>query len=352
MPPGANCTRGHLSEKRHFSFGTVWSNIAVESKVQEEISLKERIVDVHSHVVPPEYVEALKRAGKLMEDGFPCPAWNVDAHRAYMEKAGIGHCVLSVSSPHQMVGSIKEGLELTQRLNDYMAELSCREPESFSFAACLPLPLVDEAAAEAARALDHLGACAVKMPSNACGLYPGDKRLAPLMDVLNEREAVVFLHPCKPPVVPEGCYTAGPLPLFEFLGDTTRAAINLLVSGVTKRWPAVKYVVPHTGSFLPPLVDRLTGMTQVMAAQGVGDPIDVRSELRHFYFDLAGNALPAALPALLSVTTPDHLLFGGDFPYTPAEMVQGHIRRFRESELTAPWLEDILAGNARCLLKL
>lgn len=312
----------------------------------------ERIVDVHSHIVPPEYVDALKRTGKLMEDGFPCPAWNVDAHRAYMEKAGIGHCVLSVSSPHQMVGSTKEGLELTQRLNDYMAELSCRDPETFSFAACLPLPLVDEAAAEAARALDQLGACAVKMPSNACGLYPGDERLAPLMDVLNEREAVVFLHPCKPPVVPKGCYTAGPLPLFEFLGDTTRAVINLLVSGVTKRWPAVKYVVPHTGSFLPPLVDRLTSMTQVMASKGIGEPIDVRAELEHVFFDLAGNALPAALPALLTVTTPDHLLFGGDFPYTPAEMVNGHIQKLCRSELTAPWIDDILAGNAKRLLKI
>lgn len=320
--------------------------------MQEGISLKERMIDVHSHIVPTEYVDALKRAGKLMEDGFPCPAWDLDSHYAYMEKAGIGHCVLSVSSPHQMVGSTEEGLELTQRLNDDMAELSYHDPESFSFAACLPLPLVDEAAAEAVRALDHLGACAVKMPSNAWGLYPGDERLVPLMDVLNERGAVVLLHPCKPPVVPEGCYTAGPLPLFEFLGDTTRAVINLLVSGATRRWPAVKYIVPHTGSFLPPLVDRLTGMTQVMASQGIGEPIDVRAELGHVYFDLAGNALPAALPALLTVTTPDHLLFGGDFPYTPAEMVQGHIRRFRESELSAPWLEDILAGNARRLLKL
>ena len=235
MPPGADYTRGHLSEMRHFYFESLWSNIAVESKLQEGISLIERIVDVHSHIVPPEYVDARKRADKLTEDGFPCPAWSLDAHRAYMEKAGIGHCVLSVSSPHQMVGLPTEGLELTRRLNDYMAEIFAGDPEAFSFAACLPLPLVDEAAAEAVRALDDLGACAVKMPSNACGLYPGDERLAPLMDVLNERKAVVFLHPCKPPVVPEGCYTSGPLPLFEFLGDTTRAVINLLVSGVTKR---------------------------------------------------------------------------------------------------------------------
>lgn len=314
--------------------------------------MSKTIIDAHSHIVPQKYVAVLERSGRLLEDGFPCPKWSMESQRAYMESVGIQHCLLSVSSPHQMVGTAEEGLQLTRELNEQMAQMVKVDPAAFSFAACLPLPLVEESVTEAVRALDKLGACAVKFPSNADGLYPGDEALAPLMDVLNERRAVVLLHPCKPPVVPQNCYTAGPLPLFEFLGDTTRAVINLLTAKVTERWPNVRFVVPHSGSFLPPLVDRLTGMTRAMAANGKGTAVDVRAALENFYFDLAGDALPAAVPALLKITTPDHLLFGGDFPYTPPQMVREHMDALLNDPQTAPFAERIFYENARKLLRL
>lgn len=310
------------------------------------------IVDVHTHLIPPEYRSSLEQTGRLTEDGFPCPAWSVEAHRSFMEQAGIGTCILSISSPHQMSGSSPEGPALTGQLNDTMAALSRSEPEHFRFAACLPLPMVEESTAEACRALDELGAAAVKFPTNADGIYPGDPRLDPLMDVLNERKAVVLLHPCKPAAIPAGCFTAKPLPLFEFLGDTTRAVINLLTQNAAERWPSVRYVVPHMGSFLPPLVDRLAGITSILAAQGLGTAVEPRKALGNFYFDLAGNALDACIAGLLTITAPDHLLFGGDFPYTPAPLISENIRKLREHPLTAPHLEDILEHNAAKLFNL
>lgn len=311
-----------------------------------------KIIDVHTHLISPEYRTALERSGRLMEDGFPSPPWSVEAHRAFMEQAGVGTCILSISSPHQMLGTPGEGLTLTRQLNDAMAELSRNDPQRFRFAACLPLPMIEQSAAEACRALDELGAVAVKFPTNADGIYPGDPRLAPLMDALNARGAVVLLHPCKPPAVPADCFTAKPLPLFEFLGDTTRAVINLLACGAVERWPDVRYVVPHMGSFLPPLVDRLAGITGLLAAQGLGSAVDPRKALGSFYFDLAGNALDACAAGLLTITTPDHLLFGGDFPYTPASMITENIRKLREHPLTAPHLDDILEHSAAKLFRL
>lgn len=310
------------------------------------------VIDVHTHLVLPEYRGALERSGLLMEDGFPCPEWSAKAHRAFMEQAGIETCVLSVSSPHQMVGSDAEGLALTGRLNDAMAALTREQPERFRFAACLPLPLVEESAAEACRALDELGASAVKFPTNARGVYPGDPRLDPVMEVLNRRGAVILLHPCKPAAVPGGCFTAGPLPLFEFLGDTTRAVINLLTCNAARRWPNIRYVVPHMGSFLPQLVDRLAGITEILAARGMGETVAPREALDRFYFDLAGNALDACIPGLLTVTTPDHLLFGGDYPYTPAPVVAENLQKLREHPLTAPHLDHILRRNAQQLFGL
>lgn len=311
-----------------------------------------KIIDVHTHLIPPAYRQALERNGKLLDDGFPCPNWDVDSHLAFMAQAGIRTGILSISSPHQMVGTRAEGLALTSELNDFMARLQRAEPVAFRFAACLPLPLVEESVAEACRALDELGAVAVKFPTNASGLYPGDAHFAPLMDALHARNAVVLLHPCRPPAFPVGCFTAGPLPLLEFLGDTTRAVINLITQNATARWPNIRYVVPHMGSFLPPLIDRLTGITGVLSAQGIGSAVDARKALDAFYFDLAGDAPETALPSLLQITTPEHLLYGGDYPYTPAPLVCQKIRRLQAYAPLLPFLDDVFSENARKLFPL
>ncbi len=310
------------------------------------------IFDIHSHFLPVEYRTALQKAGRLQEDGFPCPDWSLDAHRAYLDEAGIDACLLSISSPHQMLSPAADGLALTRQLNSRAAAICAQEPKRFRFAACLPLPLMEESVNEAIRALDTLGARAVKLPTNAGGLYPGDPAMEPLYSALDARNAVILLHPCKPPAYPARCFTAGPLPLFEFLSDTTRAVIDLLTANVPARYPNLRFVVPHTGSFLPQVIDRLSGITQVMAARGAGQPIDARAQLGSFYFDLAGDALPAALPALATLTTADHLLFGGDFPYTPAARVKANIEALRQSPLIAPFADDVFSGNARRLLGL
>lgn len=38
---------------------------------------------------------------------------------------------------------------------------------------------------------------------------------------------------------------------------------------------------------------------------------------RHFYYDIALSTTATALHGLLEITTPDHVLYGSDFPYAP-----------------------------------
>lgn len=309
------------------------------------------IIDVHTHMIPECYRAALTDTGRIMEDGFPCPPWSAQQHLHFMDEMGIDLSVLSISSPHHMHDLTVDEVALTRQINDEMAALS-RSTDRFRFAASLPLPMMEESVAEACRALDELGAVAVKFPTNACGVYPADPRLAPLMDVLNERNAVVIFHPCKPSAVPEDCFTAGPLPLFEFLGDTTRAVIDLIARNATERWPNIRFVVPHMGSFLPPLMNRLAGITRIFAEKGLGEAVDPRRALDQFYFDLAGNALDASVAALLTMTTPDHLLYGSDHPYTPVAEAEKNLGKMNSHPLMVPHIEAIYSQNAKKLLNL
>ena len=52
-----------------------------------------------------------------------------------------------------------------------------------------------------------------------------------------------------------------------------------------------------------------------------GPVVDVPGALATLYYDLAGLPLPVALDALVKLVTPDRLLYGSDFPFTPAPAV-------------------------------
>lgn len=310
-----------------------------------------KIFDVHAHFIIPEYMESLQKHGRVMEDGFPSPLWNIEEHLAYMDLAGIEKCLLSQSSPHFHSGDAKEAVRLGRLMDETAAALKQNYPDKFLFAASLPLPEVEASIDALNYAYDVLGADAVKLPSNACGIYPGDMRLDPIFKALNDRKAIVILHPTAPSVVPSGCFTAGPLPLMEFIGDTTRAVINLITTGTLEKYTDIKVVVPHCGSFLPNIIDRLTGITKVLASKGIGKPVDVTSSMKALYFDVAGDCLPAGIDILLTMTDEDHIMFGGDFPYTPKEVIAAKVKALADEPKTAPYLEKMMYENAVLMIK-
>ncbi len=45
--------------------------------------------------------------------------------------------------------------------------------------------------------------------------------------------------------------------------------------------------------------------------------IDWESNLSRLYFDLAGNPSIDVLKSLLTITSPEHILYGSDYPYLP-----------------------------------
>jgi predicted TIM-barrel fold metal-dependent hydrolase len=172
------------------------------------------------------------------------------------------------------------------------------------------------------------------------------------MEELEKRQAVMIIHPSKPPVVPENCFTSGPLPLLEFINDTTRAVVNLIATGTLERYPHVRVVVPHCGSFLPNIIDRLTGITKVLAAHGMGQEVDVTKSLSSLYFDLAGDIYPRGLAIVRTLADDDHLLFGGDFPYTPVPVIAGKVEKLLADEGLSESREKILYQNAHSLFGL
>lgn len=142
-------------------------------------------VDVHSHIILPEYVSMVEAHGAAMEEGFPLPRWDAAAHVAFMDSAGISTSVLTLPAPQPYFGDAGESARCIRRVNEAAARVKKDYPGRFMFCAALPLPDVAAAVREAVYALDTLKADSVKIATNSRGLYLGDPALEPLMRVLD-----------------------------------------------------------------------------------------------------------------------------------------------------------------------
>lgn len=288
-------------------------------------------VDVHTHIIIPEYMEVLKVHGAEFEETFPLPEWNAERHIAFMDSAGVRTAVLTMPAPQPYYDNVKESVACIRKVNEVSAEIKQRYPERFKFCAALPLPDVDAAIREAVYALDTLGADGVKLATNSRGQYLGDEALDPLMEVLNERHAVIIIHPHRPTPYPEKIITTTPLAMYEYPAETTRAVVNMLARNVLVRYPNLKVVVPHCGSFLPLALPRMKSILPAMVKQGYMQPIDWEENLSRLYFDLAGSPTMEVLRSLLTITTPDHILYGSDYPYLPDAVLKANLQRLKQT---------------------
>lgn len=190
---------------------------------------------------------------------------------------------------------------------------------------------MDAAIREAVYALDTLGADGVKLATNSRGQYLGAAELDPLMEVLNERHALVIIHPHRPTPCSGEIIAATPLAMYEYPAETTRAVVNMLVRNVPVRYPNLKVVVPHCGSFLPLALPRMKSILPAMVNQGYMQPIDWEDNLSHLYFDLAGSPTGEVLHSLLTITAHDHILYGSDYPYLPDAVLQANLQRLKQT---------------------
>ena len=304
-------------------------------------------IDVHCHMISNAYLEAVKAHGMEMDEGFPIPGWDADAHLQFMDEAGIRTSVLTMPAPQPYFGDGAESAAICRKYNEEAAALKALHPGRFLFCAALPLPNVERALEEAKYALEVLGADGVKLASNSYGQYLGDPELEPLMAYLNSRKAVIITHPHKPSAANGKLIAAVPLASYEYLAETTRAILNMVAHDVLVRYPELKVVVPHCGSFLPNALPRFKGLLPVMINQGYMQPVDVDANISRLYFDLAGAATDDVIESLLTITEPSHILYGSDYPYVAAPALVG-AKKSLEARLASHGLdpEDVLSRNA------
>jgi len=215
----------------------------------------------------------------------------------------------------------------------------------FAVFGCTPLPHVDQAIKEAARCLDSLGALGINVGTSIAGPPPDDPAFEPFFAELDRRGAVLFLHP-----VGVGGPNMDAYGLDFMMGacfEDTVASVRLVMSGLARKFPNVKIIVPHLGGTLPFLMQRIEDSVNRRILRGGDAPkTKVTDLIRGLYFDTVNN-YSVALRCSCEAFGSDHIMLGTDFPYlTLAECVDF----VKASGLPQADIDAILDGNAQRLL--
>ncbi|KAF7341823.1 Amidohydro-rel domain-containing protein [Mycena sanguinolenta] len=246
--------------------------------------------------------------------------------------------------------------------------------DSASFATSA-LPYVNESITEVEYATKTLGAVGVALTSNHEGKYLGNPDFAPFFAQMEAMNAIVFVHPAIPLLAEVGgiFLLASPtvyLPvsaiiiftgihstvfmckgLFEFFFETgkqmvliwsmsgfddmqvARTFIDLALSGTLQNLTNINYIVPHVGGSLPSIIDRS------IAGRSDDDNAAIMEAFHtRCWWDSAGVTYAHQIGGLLAYNiSPSFLLYGSDFPWVPASVLDLAF----DAIATSPFLDDI-----------
>jgi predicted TIM-barrel fold metal-dependent hydrolase len=284
-------------------------------------------IDVHHHIVPPEYVKALAKLGITESAGIPFPEWSAETALDVMDRQGIKAAITSISYPGVYFGNLAFARDLARRCNEISARLISDHSQQFGAFAVLPLPDVKASLLELEYALDKLRLDGVTLLSSIGKEYLGDPSFDTLHSELNRRKAVVFVHPSVPPGsdVPKLIL---PPSLIEFTFDTTRAAASLLFSGTLERYPDIRFILSHAGGTVPYLAWRIS-LGQWLPGISEKVPQGVITYIRRLYYDTALSTSRYTLRSLQELIDISHILFGSDYPFLPEPAVAATISDFQ-----------------------
>jgi predicted TIM-barrel fold metal-dependent hydrolase len=274
-----------------------------------------RLIDVHSHFVPPFYLTgnreriAGSRGGEISRAWLE---WTTQQSLDAMDEHGVATSMLSLSTPGVWFGNAAESRNLARRVNDYGAELVRSHPGRFGLFATIPLPDAEGSLREIEYAFDVLKADGIGLLTSYGDKWLGDPAYKSVLEELNRRKAIVFVHP----TTPNCCRTLLPgiaTLMAEVPQDTTRTIISLLFSGTLTRLKDIRFIFCHAGGTVPVVAARMTHYGPKNIAEVL--PQGVEYELKRLYYDIAVSGYRPAISALTGLVPMRQILFGSDFPY-------------------------------------
>src|SRR6476660_5882764 len=279
---------------------------------------KPTLIDTHLHFYPPEYQKLLfdyEYARKQPHFSVQV-AWTRIKVIEDMDQNGVSAGILSLASTPGVwfdVGPAEAG-RLARACNEYAAEMMRDHPGRFGLFATLSMLEVEATLKEIEYAFDTLKADGIGLQSSYGEKWLGNPAYKPVLEELNRRKAVVYVHP----LVASCCsaLSVGTFPaVIEVPHDTTRTVTSLLLSGSFARFRDIKWLFSHAGGTIPMMAGRINSFYGARPNLKEFAPEGIEGELRRLHYDTANATFAPSMAALLKLVPASQITYGSDYTY-------------------------------------
>jgi aminocarboxymuconate-semialdehyde decarboxylase len=265
-----------------------------------------------------------------------------------MDKQGVTRQVLSCWTDIFAYGlSLQQAAEWHRFLNEHLAKLCASNPEQFSLVASVPLPYVQESAAELDYAVRELGAVGAVLAANVEGTNLGEFDLDAFWQRVVELNVGVFIHPVQGQPVPRSA-KFGLVQIAQYTVDTTLCVGSLIGAGVLDRFPNLRLLLSHGGGTFPYLTGRFDCMHERMDRKAQEDVArqPPSAYLKRFFYDSILHD-PSILRWLSQRVGTGQIVVGSDYSFPPADL--DPIGTVRAAGFSAEEIQAICERNPRSL---
>ncbi len=316
---------------------------------KKSVKRKSSRIDVHSHVLPQEMLDALaarperfqmryiddgkhRRVARAGGGGQPVfdEFYDAAAKVAGMDRKGLD---VSIISPAPIAYfywlDADAGLEAAQLVNDGIANMARAFPERLMGMGTLPMQNPDAAVAELERIVKQHGFRSVELGTSIGDEQLADKRFRPVLRRALELDVFIFAHPYSN----SGVCNLDDYYLSNLIGNplqTTLMVSHLMFSGVLDELKKLRICLAHGGGYVPYQIGRFNHGHTVRKETRALTKTKPNALLRRFYYDALTHD-PRALRYLIDLVGADRVVIGTDAPFDmgeehPIEMI-GKVKR-------------------------
>jgi len=228
-------------------------------------------------------------------------------------------------------------LDLSQFLNDHLAELIEKYPKHYLGLATLPMQDTELAIQELERC-KKIGLQGIQIGSNINDLNLNEERFYPIFEACEKLSMAIMVHPWN--MMGMKNMQRYWLPwLVGMPAETTRAICSMIFSGIFDKLPKLRVMFSHAGgSFLATLGRIEHGFNCRPDLVAIDNPINPRNYLGRFWVDSITHD-PVMLEYVLKMMGSGKVVLGSDYPFPLNDLEIG--RFIEEMNLVASVKEDI-----------
>ena len=319
-------------------------------------------IDMHTHILPKEMPNWFEKFGygsfiqliqntnntaDMMQGGkffrtISDNCWDEDLRiNEYKENKTSVQVVCTIPVMFSYWAKAKDCLELSEFLNDHIADLTVRYPKNYIGLATLPMQDPELAIKELERC-KKLGFPGIQIGSNVNQKNLSDPFFFPIFEACERLGMAIMIHPWQMMGFDEIQKYWLPW-LVGMPAETSRAACSLIFGGVLERLPNLRVCFSHAGgSFLPTLGRVEHGFNCRPDLVAIDNKVNPRDYVGKFWVDCITHDIDL-LKYILKLQGSKKVCLGSDYPFPLGDLEIGEF--IEKSDLSQSVKEDIFSNS-------